>query len=242
MIRSKFPEAVYRLKPDEEFSFACHQGVPCFTECCRMLELALTPYDVLRLRRGTGLSSQQLHDRYIIEELDEQEMFPKFYLTMIDDGRASCAFIDANGCQIYEHRPGACRAYPLGRAAVRTRSGELQQHFVLLKEKHCQGFAEPQRQTPLTFTKDQGLSEYNLYNDALASLIQHEKIRKGLFQPSEEHLRLYRLALYNLDVFRSEIKSGGLEAGAYPKEIMEQDEALLLFAIEWLKKAFFGAD
>ena len=85
MIRSQFPEAVYRLKPDEEFTFDCHPGVSCFTECCRMLELSLTPYDVLRLRKGTGLTSQELHDRFIIEERGDQDMFPKYYLTMIDD-------------------------------------------------------------------------------------------------------------------------------------------------------------
>ncbi|MFV0438095.1 MAG: YkgJ family cysteine cluster protein [Desulfopila sp.] len=242
MTRPRLPETVYRLRPDEEFTFACHPGVPCFTECCRMLELALTPYDILRLRRGTGLTSQQLHDRYIIEERDEQDLFPKYYLTMVDDGRASCAFVAPDGCQVYRHRPGACRAYPLGRAAVRTRSGELKQHFVLLKESHCQGFAEPCRQTPLAYAKEQGLDEYNVYNDALASLIQHENIRKGLFTPTDTQLALYHLALYNLDVFRREIVSGQLALSTYPQEILDQDEALLLFAIGWLKEQFFTVD
>lgn len=239
MIRSKLPEAVYRLKPDEEYNFDCHPGVPCFTECCRMLELALTPYDVLRLRKGTGLTSQELHDQYIIEERGEQDMFPKYYLTMIDDGRASCVFVDSEGCQIYEHRPGACRAYPLGRAAVRTRSGELMQHFVLLKEAHCKGFDEQCRRTPLSYSEHQGLNEYNRYNDALAALIQHENIRKGLFMPSDEQLHLYTLALYNLDLFRADIINGTIAVTDYPEEILHHDEALLLFAISWLQKQFF---
>jgi len=242
MIRSKFPEAVYRLRPDEEYSFDCHPGVPCFTECCRMLELALTPYDVLRLRRGTGLTSQQLHDQYIIEERGDRDMFPKYYLTMVDDGRASCAFVAADGCKVYQHRPGACRAYPLGRAAVRTRSGELKQHFVLLKEAHCKGFAEQRRQTPLQYAKEQGLTEYNVYNDALAALIQHENIRKGLFMPSDEQLRLYTLALYNIDVFRDDIIHGRLAIPNCPQETLDQDEALLLFGIQWLKEQFFPVD
>ena len=33
-----------------KFSFACHPDVPCFTKCCSDLDLALTPYDVLRLK------------------------------------------------------------------------------------------------------------------------------------------------------------------------------------------------
>jgi Fe-S-cluster containining protein len=239
MARPPFPEAVYRLKPDEQFNFDCHPGVPCFTECCRMLELALTPYDVLRLRLGTGLSSQQLHDQYIIEERGEHDMFPKYYLTMIDDGRASCAFVDKDGCKVYEHRPGACRAYPLGRAAVRTRSGQLNQHFVLMKENHCKGFAEPKEQTPLRYTEEQKLSSYNHYNDALANLIQHEKIRQGQFMPTDHQLHLYFLALYNIDAFRDEMMNGKLAIENYTAEILADDEKLLLFAIEWLIDQFF---
>lgn len=240
MIRSQLPEAVYRLNATQEFNFDCHPGVSCFTECCRMLELVLTPYDVLRLRRGTGLSSQELHDQYIIEERGEQDMFPKFYLTMVDDGRASCAFVGPEGCRIYAHRPGACRAYPLGRAAVRHKSGELQQHFVLLQENHCKGFGESRAQTPLGYSEEQQLTEYNLYNDALASLIQHEQIRKGLFMPTDEQLRLYTLALYNLDLFRSSIENGQLAGADCPEEVLKQDEALLLFGIDWLKQQFFA--
>ncbi|WP_136808025.1 YkgJ family cysteine cluster protein [Desulfosediminicola flagellatus] len=242
MARPHFPESVYRLKPDESYCFACHPEVACFTECCRMLELALTPYDILRLRRGTGLSSQQLHDQYIIEERGEQDMFPKFYLTMVDDGRASCVFVGKDGCKIYTHRPGACRAYPLGRAAVRTRSGELKQHFVLLKENHCKGFDEPQEQTPQIYSKDQGLTEYNAYNDALAGLIQHDQIRQGKFMPNKEQLALYTLALHNLDVFREKLVSGELNVTSYPEEIVLDDEKLLLYAIDWLKIIFFPED
>jgi len=240
MIRSHLPEAVYRLKPDEEYMFDCHPGVSCFTECCRMLELTLTPYDVLRLRKGTGLTSQDLHDRYIIEERGERDMFPKYYLTMVDDGRASCVFVDSRGCQVYEHRPGACRAYPLGRAVVKTRSGELNQHFVLLKESHCMGFNEPCKQTPLRYSEQQGLTEYNRYNDALSDLIQHEYIRNGQFMPSDDQLRLYTMALYNLDEFRSSIVNATIKVADYPKEILENDEALLIFAIAWLKDQFFS--
>lgn len=243
MARPQFPEAVYRLKPDEPFNFDCHPGVPCFTECCKMLELVLTPYDILRLRRGTGLTSQQLHDQYIIEDRAEEDMFQKYFLTMIDDGQASCAFVDKQkGCKVYEHRPGACRAYPLGRAAVRTRQGELRQHFVLLKENHCKGFEEPVEQTPLSYSENQGLTEYNRYNDALATLIQHEKIRQGRFMPTDEQLKQYGLVLYNIDVFRARIEDGSLGINNYPQTILENDEELLLFGIEWVKEQFFPGE
>ncbi len=43
------------LEANEVFRFHCHPGISCFTDCCRQLELALTPYDVLRLKRRWGL-------------------------------------------------------------------------------------------------------------------------------------------------------------------------------------------
>ena len=109
------PRHITKLGRSETFTFSCHKNVKCFTECCRMLELALTPYDVLRLRLATGLTSGQLLDEYIIIEQDQGEPFPRLYLTMVDDGRASCVFVSAQGCTVYPHRPSACRAYPLGR-------------------------------------------------------------------------------------------------------------------------------
>lgn len=239
--RAPFPEFVKRVSPDEPFTFACHPGVPCFTECCRLLELALTPYDVLRLRRGTGLSSQELLDQYIIEEYDERDVFPRFFLTMIDDGRASCAFITEGGCTLYAHRPGACRVYPLGRAAVRNCGGAMEEHFVLVKESHCQGFEEPKEQTIAEYMEEQGLNEYNRYNDAVATLVQHERIRQG-FTPSAGQIELYTLALYNLDTFRELLKKNQLPDCAPPASVLDDDEQLLLFGVEWLKTQFFSAE
>ncbi len=49
---------------DNSFSFACHPGLSCFTECCRDLRLALTPYDILRLKNRLGLASNDFLDQY----------------------------------------------------------------------------------------------------------------------------------------------------------------------------------
>lgn len=237
--KPNFPEAVTRLAPGESFCFDCHPAVPCFTECCRLLELELTPYDVLRLRYGTGLTSQQLHDRYIIEELSDQGLFPKYYLTMIDDGRASCAFVSGKGCTVYEHRPGACRAYPLGRAAMRGPQGDLTEYHVLLKENHCLGFAENKVQDAAKYTKEQGLDRYNIFNDAVASVIQHPLIRSGTFKPSPQQIQLYTLALYNIDSFSGALQEADNDFPACPDHILDDDEELLRFGIELLQERFF---
>jgi uncharacterized protein len=237
--QTQFPNARH-LKKDTAFNFSCHKALSCFTECCRLLELALTPYDVLRLRRGTGLTSQEVLDRYVIEEQNEGEAFPRFFLTMIDDGRASCVFIADEGCTLYTHRPGACRAYPLGRAATRNCSGMMQEHFVLLQETHCLGLAEHRENTVANFTDEQGLAEYNRYNDAVASLLQHAKIRQG-FTPSEEQVRFFTLALYNIDTFREKLVKGEFPDLSIPGLILQSDEHLLLIAVDWLKEQFFSA-
>lgn len=235
------PEYVARLRPDETFTFSCHQGVACFTECCRMLELALTPYDALRLRKGTGLTSQQLLDKYIIIEQEPGEPFPRFYLTMVDDGRASCVFVAKEGCTIYQHRPAACRAYPLGRAVMRQDDGRVEEHFVLMKEKHCRGFLETSVQDARSYSLDQELDSYNSFNDSTAVILQHDAIRKG-YIPSPDQVDQFILALYNIDTFREIVLGDRLETAALsPKDKtrLGDDEELLLFAIEWLKSQLF---
>lgn len=232
------PEYVSRLDGRETFTFACHSGVPCFTDCCRMLELALTPYDVLRLRKATGLTSRELLDHYIITEQDPGEPFPRFYLTMVDDGRASCVFVSPEGCTVYPHRPSACRAYPLGRAAVRA-DGEILEHFVIMKEAHCRGFQELAQQTPHQYSTEQELTVYNRFNDAVAQILQHDAIRQGLI-PARKDIDLFILALYDLDTFRERLMAGRVAATPQPdKERLQDDEELLLFAIEFVQQQLF---
>lgn len=241
MDQIQLPKHVCRIRNDESFSFSCHPNVDCFTDCCRQLELALTPYDILRLKQETGLHSKTFLDRYVIMEQEETEAFPRFYLTMVDDGQASCVFVSDQGCTVYPGRPGACRTYPMGRAAIRQDDDSIQEFFVLLKEKHCHGFLEKENQTAVKYSLDQGLTRYNEMNDRMASLLQHEKIRRGMKLTTEE-TELFVLALYNLDSFREQLEAGGLpnqEQYLSQQETCTDDEQLLLFAMDWLSSVLF---
>ncbi len=40
------------LTEESPFHFSCNDSLPCFTQCCRDVNIYLTPYDVLRLRRA----------------------------------------------------------------------------------------------------------------------------------------------------------------------------------------------
>ncbi len=238
------PENLRRVDDDEQFAFACHSGVRCFTHCCRQLELALTPYDVLRLKNGLGIESGEFLERYVIIEQEEEDVFPRLYLTMIDDGRASCVFVNKDGCSVYADRPGACRAYPMGRASMRKEDGFLQEFYVLLCEDHCKGFEEELRQTPLAYSIDQGLDIYNAMNDILVPLLQHDRIRQGM-RLSEKQAKLFVFCLYDLDGFRARLLEGSLSPAPSKRELegrLDDDRELLRFGVQWLCDRFFDDD
>ena len=160
---------------------------------------------------------------------------------MVDDGRASCVFVSKDGCSVYENRPAACRAYPMGRAVVQGQDGILEEHFILLKEKHCKGFYQPVNQDPELYTQDQGLLRYNKFNDALSVILQHESLRKD-FQPNKDQIARFTLALYNIDTFKEKILAGEFpdaNLSGEEKETLGNDENLLLYGINWLQKQLF---
>ncbi|MCB2181809.1 MAG: YkgJ family cysteine cluster protein [Desulfobulbaceae bacterium] len=221
-----FPPHVRKLQEDEKFTFSCHPGVTCFTECCRELELALTPYDVLRLRTALGISSQEFLDAYAIVECEKEDVFPNVYLGMVDDGRASCPFVSPKGCLVYAGRPAPCRTYPLGRGAWQDQQGDNHTFYVLLTESHCDGFSENTEQTIKLWIEDQRLGPYFEANDLLVPLLQHEKIKQG-FRPNAMQQDLYISTLYNLENFK---KNDGKQS----------DIEVLRSAVNFLITEFFG--
>lgn len=184
------------LERDEEFRFRCGPGLSCFTDCCSQIDLALSPYDVLRLRQGLGVGATEFLDRYVVVEKEEETAFPQAYLALVDDERCSCPFVTSRGCSIYQDRPGACRTYPLGRGARRTDDGTVSDFYVLIGEAHCRGFNENQTQTSAAWLADQGLQPYNEFNDLTLQLLQHPRIRAG-FRPDNGLVERFLRLLYD---------------------------------------------
>jgi Fe-S-cluster containining protein len=191
---------VKNLDRDQPFRFRCGPDLTCFTDCCHQLDLALTPYDVLRLCRTLRISGSEFLERYAVIEQEEVEAFPQVYLGMVDDGRASCPFVSAQGCTVYGDRPGACRTYPLGRGARLGPDGSPNDFYVVLNEPHCRGFAEEQPQTVVTWLADQELATYNEFNDLTMRILQHPRIREG-YRPTADQLARYLELLYSLSGF-----------------------------------------
>lgn len=234
------PARIVAIANDNAFAFGCHQQLECFTECCRMLELALSPYDVLRLRRGTGLTSKQLLEQYIVIEHNGGDPFPCLYLSMVDDGRASCVFVGKSGCSIYPHRPGACRTFPLGRGVSRSPEA-LSERFVLIKEYFCKGFEEKTRQTPHEYLSQQETAAYHRFNDRFAEILQHDAIKKG-FMPSPRDIEWFLLLLFDLDSLRTRIaeeRLPELPLTAGDMERLDTDEDLLEVTLQLLPQLIF---
>ncbi len=228
------------------FRFACHKGVPCFTECCADLSLILTPYDLVRLKHRLGISSEAFIDRYTEPKLDEAFRFPVIRLVMNDDERRTCPFVTPEGCTVYEDRPGACRIYPLGRAAMHPDGAgdRAREKFFLVREPHCRGFEEELEWTARSWMAGEGLDEYNAMNDRWLRILTSRR-NLGPESDSQRNLAMFYMASYNLDRFRRFVlESPFLQRFEVDTETRDRigsdDTALMLFAFEWLRFALFG--
>lgn len=238
-----FLEALPEIKPGEKFQFACHKNVRCFNACCADLNMVLSPYDVLRLRRALNMGSQEFMEKHCKLAHFPDTGFPALMLNMNYDEYSSCPFVSEEGCTLYEDRPAACRTYPIGRGASMDENGELQEQYYLVREEHCCGFEEQQEWTIETWITDQGIHAYNESNDRFMRLMAKAKRGGRPLQQNQQAIAL--LALFQLDGFLDYIKNARLlervELSDEEKQaILEDDVRRLEFGIDWLEMAFFG--
>lgn len=245
-----------KLGEGERFWFACHPDVPCFNACCSGLTMPLTPYDVLRLCRGLSMSSEEFMEEFAIAGCYEDTGFPLLHLRMNPGPGRPCPFVTEAGCGVYEHRSSACRTYPLGRATrpadTEDGSGLVEQYF-LVREEHCRGFAEQKDWTVREWLKDQGIEPYNRMNDRYMRLMARFKAVASGAILSEKHATMALLCLYQADRFLDLIRNMDLFSrirlrGEYAKRpqeetaaaILEDTEARLWFAFDWVELVLFG--
>jgi Fe-S-cluster containining protein len=229
---------------DGKFRFACHPGVSCFTNCCADLHLALTPYDVLRLKSALRTPSGQFLERYTTDDIRHNSGLPVVVLKMGDDPRRKCPFLSSAGCSVYAHRPGACRLYPVGRAA-RYAGRTLQEEYFLVKESHCLGFGEEREWTVQEWLADQGQEAYNEMNALWMGINRDVAGGQSLSPVTGDKLKMYFMACYNLDQFqRFVFESRLLEMFRVDKETLTRIRAsqteLLKFAFTWVEFSIFG--
>ena len=74
-----------KLTLESKFKFRCHKGIKCFTHCCRNIEILLTPYDIVRLKKRLDMSSEVFLDTYTYMKIDEKSSHPHAILKLTDD-------------------------------------------------------------------------------------------------------------------------------------------------------------
>jgi Fe-S-cluster containining protein len=235
-----------RLGLDDPFTFGCHPGVSCFNHCCSDVNIFLSPYDVLRLKKRLGITSGEFLDRYALMPVQKDMKTPVVLLRMSDDGKRTCPFLTEAGCGVYQDRPWPCRMYPLGMAAAKdTPDGWRGERFwFLLREDVCKGFGEPKSQTVKEWLENQGVEPYDDWGDAYKELTLHKFFEDG-GQLSPEKLNMFFTACYDLDKFRSFVFDTTLLQrfevdDDFVEEMKYDDESLLRFAFLWLRFSLFG--
>ncbi len=233
------------LLPGERFCFNCSPEVPCFNECCRDLNQFLTPYDILRLKKHLGLVSGEFLERYTVSYVGPETGLPVVSLKQDQADNLKCPFVQPAGCSVYSDRPSSCRMYPVARALARNReSGAITEHFALIKEPHCKGFATDGEKSIDRWITGQELTEYNRMNDRLMTLISlKNRLLPGSLAPNLA--AQFHLALYDLDNFRQVIFERDLLADlALDAERLEKirtnDVELLKLGLEWIRLKLFG--
>lgn len=234
---------------NSRFRFKCHKGVKCFTDCCRGIDIMLTPYDILTIRKKLDMSSDKFLAIFTTPQILEKADMPVVTMKLLDDERQSCPFVeDGEGCAIYEERPTTCRYYPIGVGSLsysgEQEGGDKDEFFFQIKEAHCLGFEEDQEWTVAEWREDQGIDLRDEVNEGWMDLMVRKKSLPPSMKLSEEAKKMFFTVCYNIDKFKAFVfNSSFLDRYDFPEskldELKEDDVKLLQFGFEWLKATFF---
>ncbi len=241
----KSPVVPNLLDGDASIQFRCHPDVRCFNACCKSIDISLTPYDILRLRRHLGISSGDFLTRYTIPYEMEKGGLVGVKLRPVEQGTA-CRFVTEQGCSVYLDRPTACRYYPVALLSMRRQDEYIDRNaYALVQEEHCLGHQESRRLTIDEYRQEQGLQEYDDLGRGWRQLILKKKSSgPAVGKPTERSLQLFFMVCYDLDRFRGFIESPNFrDAYDLPEELWQKftdDTELMLFGFQLLRQVLFN--
>ncbi len=234
-----------RLSGKDPFQFRCHPGIACFNACCANIEILLTPYDMLRLRKRLGLSAEEFLFQYATLHTLTKGQLPVALMRM-DPETGKCPFVTPEGCSIYADRPVTCRYYPIGLALMhkQNRAGE-EEFFFLIKEDFCKGHEEAKKWTVDAWRADQGADGYDEQNRGWMEIILKRRSVGDAVQTSIYVSEFFYMAATNPDAFRRFVFESSFQERFHvdPEtlaRIREDDAALTEFAFAWLGSVLFG--
>jgi len=236
-----------KMTLESKIKFRCHPGVSCFTACCGHINIILTPFDILRIRRFLGnLSADEFLLRFTTPTNLEKTDMPGVKIHLDENGR--CPFVTPEGCTIYEARPTTCRYYPVGMANFHEGAAEgtgSEEFYFLVKEPHCKGHEEEQIQTIAEWRRDQGIDVSDEMNKEWMELVMRRKsfgLQATLSEPAQ---KIFFMVSTNLDKFRELVfNSSFLDTYMIDEttlaRIKEDDIALMKFSFKYLASSLFG--
>lgn len=230
----------------KEIRFQCRKGIACWNACCSNIDISLTPYDILRLKRRFEMGSGEFLQKYTVPYEMEQNSIAGVKLRPVVNGTA-CQFMTAEGCSVYEDRPTACRYYPVALLSMRRQDEYTDRDsYALVKEDHCLGHNEPRQITIDAYRKEQGVEEYDELARGWRQLILKKKSSgPSIGKPSKRSLELFFMACYDLDRFSTFVASEGFGelydlSSEEMQKILSDDTELMLFGFRFLKQVLYG--
>ena len=231
---------------DKTICFRCHRGIACWNACCSNIDISLTPYDILRLKRRLGITTTEFLERYTLPYEMEKDGIAGVKLRPVEGGTA-CRFMVPEGCSVYEDRPTACRYYPVALLSMRRQDEATDRDsYALVKEPHCLGHDEPREITIGDYRREQGLPEYDELARGWRQLILKKKSSgPTIGKPSKRSLQLFFMACYDVDRFREFVASDGFDElfdlpAEEMRKVLADDADLMLFAFRFLRQTLFG--
>jgi len=230
-----------QLTSKSRFKFRCHKGISCFTKCCSNIDIMLTPYDIVVLKKRLGISSEEFLRQYSHTKPEGKAQFPAVFLRMNHNEERNCRFVTPEGCSIYEDRPANCRYYPIGQGTLKKKVDETvvdEEFFFVVREEHCKGFDESAEWTIDQWRRDQGVDRYDELNRDWKGIIL--MLNAPGIQLDEKKQEMFYMACYDVDRFRRFIfESKFLDHFEVDSDIRErmrhEDTELMLFGFKFLK-------
>jgi Fe-S-cluster containining protein len=232
----------------KKIQFRCRKGITCWNACCSNIDISLTPYDILRLKRRLEISSSEFLRRYTVPYEMEPNGIAGVKLRPVENGTA-CQFMNPDGCEVYDDRPTACRYYPLALLSLRRQDEYADtQSYAVVREEHCLGHGEPRTLKIDDYRNEQGLDQYDELARGWRQLILKKKSSgPAIGTPSKRSLQLFFMACYDVDSFRSFVTSDGFRSlydlsQAEDETFLTDDVALMQFGFRFLRQVLFGEE
>ena len=229
-------------------TFQCRPGIACWNACCSNIDISLTPYDILRLKRHFGTSSGEFLRQYTVPYEIEHDSIAGVKLRPVANGTA-CQFMTPAGCSVYEDRPTACRYYPVALLSLRRQDEYTDtSSYALVEESHCLGHQEPRAITVADYRKEQGLEGYDDLARGWRQLILKKKSSgPSIGKPSKRSLELFFMVCYDIDRFSQFAASEGFSdiydlPAEELKTILCDDVELMQFGFRFLRQVLFGEE